>query len=260
MGNFTSEKIEFLLAKEMYKPVDRMNKHELSDSERQEVNSLERITSFGQDILDLFDTMLEKKGTLPTQKEFTDAGVPLMLKYLRDFKSEIKITKTIREACKLRLTRTYMSKVVELHLECLLAETFPDMKLKTDPLLDTVMGVDFVLEDSKKRYYLHVTSNTPFAMKMLKQKERRGGYKVGTTYVSYSRDFEGDIILKYDPNAETDVTQIINGFPLFKASFIDWQIGVARISKRKGELLSIPYSKLDHFKDWAETNHLTVNL
>jgi hypothetical protein len=258
LNNFTSTVIEELLAKTSYAPVARMDKTTLTAEQKAEVNEVEKVVSFGQEVISLFETMLHQLQTLPTQAQYVEAGLGYMVSYLQENKKYIPITDTIKEACKLRLTRTYMSKVIELHLDCIIAEELPHMTAKTFSMMDSVMGVDIVLEDDKKRYYVHVTSNTPFAEKMLKQKENRGGYKLGSTFISYSRDFTGDLILRYDLS-ESESTQMVNGFPLFNPEFVAWRFKMAKLSSNVGEDIKIKYSKLDHFKDWAKTNlRLTI--
>ena len=101
--------------------------------------------------------------------------------------------------------------------------------------------------DNKKRYYIHVTSNIPKALEMLKRKETRGGCVVGRAYIPYCRDFSGDLILKYDIHTETETTKIINCFPLFKQEYIEWRLLMAQRSARFGEESLIADSKLNHF-------------
>jgi len=255
---FTASMIEQLLTIDEYKPIARMDKRTLTPEQKQEVNALEDIVSFGQDAISLFDNLLHQKQTLPTQKEYVGEGIHIMIEWILENRPEITISETLIEACKLRLTRTYMSKVIELHLDCILQEQ-SELKITTFPLLDSVMGVDIIAEDDKKRYYIHVTSNTPFAQRMLEQKENRGGYRVGKAYIPYSRDFSGDIIFKYDVHAESDSTQVINGFPLFKPEYVHWKLTLAKRSLTFGEDINKPYSKLQHFKDWART-YLNMNI
>lgn len=258
MREITASYLVETLGKESHAPIHRMNKASLTVDEQAEVQVLERITSFGQDSIDLFDNMLQENLLLPTQREYCEEGVELMVTWIRENRPEIPITKVLREACKLRLTRTYMSKCTEIHLEAVIKEELPHLTVRTANLLDSVMGVDIVLEDDKKRYYVHVTSNTAFAQKMLIEKEDRGGLRVGNSYKRYSRDFTGDVILKYDVYKESATTMLINGFPLFKPEYISDRFAIARIQPSKGELLSVPYSKLQHFKDWA--GHLGLNI
>ncbi|MGE6629596.1 hypothetical protein [Bacillus sp. NPDC077027] len=249
----TSKEIENLLAKEEYAPIKRIKKKDLTDEQRQEVTTIESIVSFGEDIITLFDFLLDLKETLPTQKCFVDSGVNKMLSHLATHKPEIEVTPIMVEACKLRLTRTYMSKVIELHLEALVREQLPQYKMIIHPLIDSVMGIDMILETETKRHYIHVTSNTPMAISMLKRKESRGGYRVGKAYIPYNRDFAGDLVLKYDTNQDSVSTKIINGFPLFNSEFVVWRIELADMSVSFGESLTVPYSKLNHFNDWMKT-------
>lgn len=249
----TTKQIENLLSQEEYSPVDRMDKSLLTAEQRYEVSILENVTSFGLASITLFEDMVNERQSLPSQAEYVEAGMPLMVAHLQEHRPDIVITETAEQALTIRMTRTYMSKVIEMHLEAILKEYMPEMKVKTYALLDSVMGVDLVLEDDKKRYYVHVTSNTPFAQKMLGQKEGRGGHRVGNTYIKYSRDFTGDLILRYDTFNESDTTQMVNGFPLFKPDFIVERFFIAKRQSAIGESLSVSYSKLDHFTDWAKT-------
>lgn len=251
--NFTSEYIKALLSKEEYSPIERKDKNLYTADERKEVNEIEAIVSFGEDSINLFDTLIHQLGTLPTQREYVRKGLVHMYAWIEENRPDIELTVIKREACLQRLTRTYMSKVIELHLECTIKEYLPELNVKTYSLIDSVMGVDLIAEDDKKRYYVHVTSNTPFAQGMLEQKENRGGYRVGNTYVQYSRDFSGDLILRYDTHKESDTTDIVNGFPLFNVGYVVWRFRLARETARVGEDINAPYSKLQHFKDWAKT-------
>ncbi|WP_440614733.1 hypothetical protein [Bacillus subtilis] len=246
------KEIERLLAQEEYKPIERLDKSTLDAEEKAQVREVEQVVSFGQEIIELFDWFLESQDTLPTQKQYVNAGITKMLAWFATNKPEIEVTTVMVEACKLRLTRTYMSKVIELHFEACLRESMPHLKIISHPLIDSVMGVDIVAEDDVKRYYIHITSNTPMARKMLREKESRGGLRVGNAFIKYTRDFEGDLMLMYDIHEESETTKIINGFPLFRPDFIEWRLNLASTSSTAGELLSVPYSKLDHFIDWAK--------
>ncbi|KAA6454967.1 hypothetical protein [Bacillus atrophaeus] len=246
------KEIERLLALEEYKPIERLDKSTLDADEKAQVREVEQVVSFGQEIIELFDWFIEAHGTLPTQKQYVNSGVNKMLAWFSDNKPDVEVTTVMVEACKGRLTRTYMSKVIELHFEACLREFLPHLNIISHPLIDSVMGVDIVAEDDKKRYYIHITSNTPMARRMLKEKESRGGYRVGSAFIKYTRDFTGDLMLMYDIHAESETTQIINGFPLFRPEFIEWRLDIASRSITAGEFLTAPYSKLKHFLHWAE--------
>lgn len=254
MTNFTTNLIEETLQQASFSPVARVNRKELSPEQNREINTLENIVTFGQDSISLFDNLVYTMKGLPSQSQYVEAGLPLMIDWLAENRPEIIITDIVKEGLKLRMTRTYMSKVTEIHLDCIFKEYLSDMKVTTFPMLDSVMGVDLVVEDDTKRYYVHVTSNTPFANKMLLQKENRGGMRMGKTFIEYSRDFSGDLILRYDTHTESDTTMIVNGFPLFKPEFIEGRFFIASRQSGIGEDLSVKYSKLQHFKDWARTN------
>jgi hypothetical protein len=255
---FTVTMIEDLLSTEAYAFIPRMNKNSLSAEELKEVKQMEAITSFGQEAISLFDNLCYQKQGLPSHKEYTEAGLIIYMDWLKANRPELILSDVQKTAISDRVARTYTSKVVELHLDCLLKEELPHLKVKTFSMLDSVMGVDFVVEDDKKRYYVHVTTNSPYAESMLKQKENRGGTMVGSTYVKYSRDFTGDLMLRYDREA-TESTKIVNGFPLFDAEYIAWRFKMAKRQSDIGELLTTKYSKLQHFKDWAKT-YLRMNI
>lgn len=256
---FTATMIEELLSTKEYAPVERLNKRDLTQEQFKEVQTLEDISFLGQDIITLFDTMIYELGTLPTQSQYCDKGVDLAVSFLNAERPSYKVTPLIKEAIKLRLTRTYMSKVVELHFEAMMAEELPHVTVKSFPLLDSVMGVDFILETKVKRYYAHITSDTKMAMDMIKRKEKGGGYQVGSAKIPYSRDFDGDLILKYNVREDTASTKIVNGFPLFKADFIQWELDRADKNKALGEPLKAKATKLGHFKQWAKT-YLRMNI
>ncbi|MGG1230457.1 hypothetical protein [Bacillus halotolerans] len=255
----TSKEIERLLALEEYKPIERLDKATLTATEKAQVREVEEVVSFGQDLIELFDWFIEAKGTLPTQKQYVNSGINKMLTWFASNKPDLEITTIMVEACKTRLTRTYMSRVIELHFEACLREYVPHLKIISHPLIDSVMGVDIVAEDDNKRYYIHITSNTPMAKRMLKEKEKRGGYRVGNAFIKYNRDFTGDLMLMYDIHEESDTTKIVNGFPLFRPEFIVWRLDIASRSVSAGEFLTVTYSKLQHFLHWAE-HQLKLNI
>ncbi|MGG1757723.1 hypothetical protein ABEQ76_10405 [Bacillus velezensis] len=246
------KEIERLLAQEEYKPIERLDKSTLGAEEKAQVREVEQVVSFGQEIIELFDWFLEHQGTLPTQKQYVNSGINKMLAWFATNKPEVEVTTVMVEACKLRLTRTYMSKVIELHFEACLRENVPHLKIISHPLIDSIMGVDIVAEDDAKRYYIHITSNTPMARKMLREKEKRGGLRVGNAFIKYNRDFTGDLMLMYDIHEESDTTKIVNGFPLFRPEFIVWRLDLASRSVSAGEFLTVAYSKLQHFLHWAK--------
>lgn len=79
---FTSTQIEKLLGKAEYSPVARMDKNSLTREQKQEVSSVEQIVSFGQATINLFDALVTKLQTLPTQSQYVEEALPLMLAWL----------------------------------------------------------------------------------------------------------------------------------------------------------------------------------
>lgn len=267
----TAKELEDLLAKPEYKAYKRLdyenlkqNKPELYDG----VQKMDSVVSFGMDVINLFDTLMADLKRLPTQKEYIDAGLPICQRYWEENKythekiNGYPFTAGVKLGCMDRLARTYTSKLVELHLELTLKDL--GYKVKTHPLVDAIMGVDMIVEDDKKRYFVHVTTSRfgqAGAEKTVKRKEKRGKFKVGSAWVRYGRDFEGDCILCYESTAPLNdgSTKWINGNPVFDRDYIQQYFASKRLSKA-GELLNKP-SKLDQFRLWARgTLKVAINL
>ncbi len=258
---YSTQDIEELLCREEYATVPASARYNLTKEEHEKVNVYESVTSFGADIADLFEDLMEDLGRIPTQAEFIKKGVFLTKEWwaAQTLRRNYQIygvswDKTIEQACKDRLGRSYLSIVNELHTTYLLKELFPAAKIITDDLLDLVMGVDIVMEYKSKRLYFHVYKNSYWGKKAFISKEKRGGMKNQEgTYIKYRRNFRGDISLMYD-TFNSDTTRIVNGIPLFTEDYIIWVVEKALRSGVKGEPITKSASKLHKLSSWLLNN------
>lgn len=262
MQKLTVEKLEKRLASPEYKIREFWDRSTLTEEERKQVNAYESISSFGSDVANLFENMIEQLGHVPSQEAFINRGVELTREWFCDNMLKnprlkgVPFNKVVQKATEERLARTWVSMVVELHTKLLIQETMPHLKVIQHDLLDLVMGVDLVVEDDKKRYYIHIFKNTSWGMKAFKIKEKRGGLMKGKQFIKYKRDFTGDSILAYEWDKRTDhtSTKFINGIPLFNAEFIEWKFMMMKRSSSIGEAVNTKDSKLNHLNDWLEKN------
>jgi hypothetical protein len=263
----TVNQLEELLAQPEYKAFKRLDYSQVQPELMDGVKKMDSVVSFGKGAIDLFDNLTAELKRLPTQKEYIEAGLPIYEAFWNENRlthekiNGYPFTKGVKLGCMDRLARTYTSKVVELHLELLLKDM--GLTVKTHPLLDSVMGVDMVVEDDIKRYYVHVTTSKhgiAGAVKSVERKEKRGKFMVGSTWVSYGRDFTGDCILCYESTAPLNdgSTKWINNIPLFNREYLEEYFALKRLGKT-GELLTSKQSKLEDFKLWAKVN-LKMNL
>ncbi|MED4619466.1 hypothetical protein [Priestia megaterium] len=161
--NYTLEELETLLAKPEYRAYNRLNYSNVPEALYDGVKKMDNVVSFGQEVIDLFDNMVDRLGRLPSQKEYIAEGLPLYEAFWKENQyTHKKIngypwTKGVKLGIMDRIARTYTSKLVELHLELMLKEL--GFTVKAHPLLDSVMGVDLVVEDDEKIYYVHVTTS-----------------------------------------------------------------------------------------------------
>lgn len=255
----TAERLERILEKEQYRTIPFWDRSTLSEEEKKQVSKFESITSFGGTIANLFEDMMNSLGYVPTQREYVMKGIEITQDWWFDNRNNPKVkglpfNTVVRKACAERLARTWVSNIVELHTRLLIKDTMPHLKVYTHDLLDLVAGVDLVVEDDVKRYYVHIFKNTSWGMKAYQQKQKRGGLFKGNQFIRYQRDFNGDIALAYEWDTRTDhsTTKFINGIPLFKSEFIEWKFNIIKKLPTVGESLMTPQSKLDRLNDWLQ--------
>lgn len=256
----TSDQLQELLNTAPYRAFKRLDYQLVPEHLMDGVEKQDDVVTFGQELMYLFDNLAQQLGRLPTQKEYLEAGMPYTVAYWKEHQyTNPKIngypyTKGVELGCKDRIARTYSSKIIELQLELILKEL--GFKVYTNPLLDTIAGVDIVAEDDSKRYYIHVTTSSrgvDQALKAVRKKEKRGKFLIGSSWVNYGRDFRNDLVICYDSRQYEDSpsTQWANNNPLLKKGFVEEFMALRKLGN-KGELLSSNRNKLQDFADWAK--------
>uniref|UniRef100_UPI00054DCDE9 hypothetical protein n=1 Tax=Bacillus sp. UNC41MFS5 TaxID=1449046 RepID=UPI00054DCDE9 len=144
-----------------------------------------------------------------------------------NFKWEEKLEKAIVQ----RLARSYPSHMVEYSTILQLKSNYPNYKVGANDYLDGIMAVDIVVgaENQDKVVYVHVTSASAYSDKWLKVKEDRKGVgidKDGKKHY-YQRNFKkGHVHFAFD-KVDSKTTDVINGIPVFKDSYIQEKLEVA---------------------------------
>jgi len=251
--------LEKLLSTEEYAPVKTVKRWSLNDIEGSEWDAVENVPSFGTANIYLFDEMVAIGETLPTQKDYVSLSVERMANFIRQNYPEVELTPIGIEAMIQRSARTYKSNITEIHLLAMMDEILPKHTVMTSPMIDSVLGVDLIVEDMRKRYYVHVTSASKQANKMLKQKESRGGSFKEGKFIRFKRDFTGDMILRYSGYSSSFSTKLINEYPLFREIYILKEFRKANNNTLVGENILHSNSKLERFKRWAR-NELQVDI
>ena len=254
--NMTATEIESLLKKPEY-AAEKPDYSWITRKERREVNAVEAVVSFGNNIAGQFEDMIIDLGRIPSQQEFTEKSLEIMQGFWLDPRnvSETKgfgWTESIEHACKNRALRTYTSQLVEVHTITAMMELFPEWKVYCSDSLDLLMGVDMVVETDKKRIYVHIFKNSSSGFKAFHRKAKRGGAKGSDgKFKKYKRDFEGDKCLMFDytPELSSQTTQFINGHPLFKLEFLEEQFLLFNMFSQIGEPLSSD-TKLQYLNDF----------
>lgn len=253
--------LEGLLSKKEYQAPKRLQYSRLKGRLREGVFKMDGVVTWGPESITLFDDLLEKFERIPTATEYIQEGLVMMEAYWRANKyTHPKIegypfTKGVKLGCADRLLRTYLSKIVELHTKLLLKSM--GFKVQEHPLLDAVMGVDLVVENHKKRYYLHITTaktGESGAIRSVRRKENRGHFMVDGRWVNYTRDFTGDAVLFYPQVPNTGIAKMINGMPVLTKDYLTFYFDLKDISGKHGEPLDASPSKLDKFCKWAEVH------
>ncbi|MFG3611430.1 hypothetical protein [Rummeliibacillus stabekisii] len=253
----TANNFESLLHRKEYKAPKRLVYGNLSAHLREGVYKMDSVVSFGQDSIELFDNLIEKLHRLPTPKEYISEGLVIMENYWKENRHTNKkiggypFNKGVKLGCADRLLRTYISFIVEIHLQLLLKEK--GFKVCEHPLIDSIMGVDLIAENHKKRYYIHVTTSKRGeggSIQSVKHKEKRGLFLFGGEWHNYSRDFSGDVVLHYPQKAVGGMAKEVNNLILLEKEYLDFFFDLKDISSKHGEPLGRP-SKLLRFNEWT---------
>lgn len=223
---------------------------------RKTVDEIEKVTGFGNHLSNMFETLTDSIGRIPTQAEFNAACMEV-LKEFWEVEDPVGIPwcGVVEQALSNRNFRTYLAQMNELHCLLLLKEMFPEWDVYSSDDLDLLMGVDIVVETDKKRIYLHLLKNSGHSFKYLKKKGIRGGRKDSQgVFKRYKRDFTGDKLLAYDSNfgVNTGVTRHVNGIPLYRREWLENQLLTFNKFPQVGEPLDHT-KKLDYLESFLQS-------
>lgn len=237
--NLTVQSLESQLKKASYAlPNIRLTREEQKDENYQAMEASNGI--LGRSFHSAFKAYHKEHGRIPTPKEFID----MQMKEVRENFGSVQwrnshrinyiLTDIVEKGIKQRLLRSYVSFINELHTELLIQETYPNIKIERNLELDYA-GIDILANDKKRNvtHEIHITKNSPHAVQYLFKKEgkelvfEREESKLWAyprwehiNHPVYSkRDFTGHVFLLYDAHG-TFTTKVINGYPLFRKSYI----------------------------------------
>lgn len=250
----TADELEETLAKPEYETVERA--YDLQSRQQKSIAQVvERVTGFGTDMGSMFESCVLTLGRVPTQREFSDSCLPVAKEFWDKAVPEgIAWDETVEAAVTNRNYRCYISQVVEIHLQLMLRELFPDWVIASSDAMDMLMGVDLVVETENKRLFLHVFKNSRYSFMAFRKKKSRGGMRDQTgKFRKYRRDFDGDKTLVYDgkPESCSESTKFINGIPLFKADWVGTKLMLFDKLPQFGEELA-DSKKLGYLEDYLQ--------
>lgn len=232
----------WLRLKEYSIPAWKVTYSEQKDSEYIKMEKNNRV--LGRSFHHSFEKWYKQYKRIPTPQEF----VALQMKDVRKnynnegwrkkYKINFQWTPIVEKGIKCRLLRSYKSFINELHTELMIKDLYPKCDIIRDDELD-FSGVDLLVRDRKNKidHNIHITKNSDYAIDFLFKKEGKElefrGYK-SKLYakprwkkVNHSlycdRDFTGHTFLFYSEN-ESEYVKKINGYPLFKESYIKMKI------------------------------------
>lgn len=154
----------------------------------------------------LFDRMIEREDyRLVSQREYVREGVEIVLnKWKKEYArySDLRDLILVEKLATHRLARTYVSLINEIYAVYLLKNSFGRAEIYMDEYLDGVLGVDIVIKENDKLYYIHILKDSNSSNRYAKIKEDRNRFYVNAidgkmVYVENNRDFTDDIFLKY---------------------------------------------------------------
>ena len=249
--NLTADKLKETLAKPEY----TLNAWQLltGKADKKIEETVERVSGFGVKMASAFEALCTELARVPTQTEFNEYCLVLAEDFWKRSNPDgITWDSTVALAVTNRNYRCYISQIVELHAVLLLRELFPEWRIVGSDLLDTLMGVDIVVETETKRLYLHVMKNSRYSFLAFRKKQKRGGMRdANGKFHRYQRDFTGDKTLMYEGRQEScsDTTEFINGLPLFKADWLESQLLLFEAFKQFGEPL-VDSKKLEYMESY----------
>ena len=251
--DLTADKLKQTLAKPEY-AVQPYMKIEGKVNKRIE-ETVERVTGFGTKMGSAFEALCLTLARVPTQKEFNEYCLELAEEFWsKNPPDGIQWDSVVETAVANRNHRCYVSQIVELHCVLLLRELFPEWKIVGSDQLDTLMGVDIVVETETKRLYLHVMKNSKYSFLAFRKKQKRGGMRdYAGKFHRYYRDFTGDKTLMYEGRQDScsETTEFVNGLPLFKKDWLEEQLLLYSSFDQFGEPLENS-KKLEYMEGYLE--------
>ena len=252
--NLTVDQLEMALQKPEYMAVDSIKFGKLTRKQKSEISTVEKVTGFGHTVGDSFESLIQKLGRVPTQKEYSENSLAKIKAWWTVETAGIEWSDTVEQAVYNRQLRSYSSHLVELHTLLAVRELFPDWQVYCTDSIDLLMGVDLVVETKQKRLYIHIFKNTQSAFQAFRRKENRGGRKDSAgKFKKFKRDFTGDKSLQYDWSQSqcSESTKFINGNPVFKKDYLFTQLSMFNRFKQFGQPLS-DLSKLQHLEQFLQ--------
>lgn len=241
----------------------------------------EQLTSFGN-IANLFEELAVKMDRVPTQDEYVTEGVVRAKAYFcdpakmkdggrwlpikKDAKGKVtkwhhfKWTVLLNNAITQRLARSYPSHMVE-YSTILALKNKSQYMVGANDYLDTLLAVDVVVgsKEHNKIAYVHVTSDSAYSDKWLKIKEDRKGVKYANgKRFEYARNFKkGHVHLAFTKTF-SDSTDVINGIPMLKESYIQSKLEVAFLQAPSMDTLK-GKEQLVQLHTWLKGNGIDAN-
>ena len=218
-GRMTESDFITTLSKGEYRPKRMAVKNYMTDKNIEEMNKRNYVL---EDFTEVCAFNIDMTGALPTPEQYAKYKFNNTVDRLK--KDGVNVTDEVKGALYNRRINSYISFMNEEHTRCILKELLPEeYEVMTDSETDQYKGVDITIinKETNEQYYIHITSNTPSAIKYAKEKETRG----------QNRDFSGHIWLCYDKlewdksankykefNSRT--TTMMNGYYLFNTTFL----------------------------------------
>lgn len=147
-----------------------------------------------------YGELKDKLGRVPTQAEFIDECLPVVMGNWALYKDKVfaigyteDMDRAVKNQMLYRLDRNYRSFLFEDEAVKKLEEKFPGCRIVRNFWLDMLMGVDIVMVWEENIYCFHITKEG----KDIKDKEKKAWYKAGDKWISYKRDFSRHIVWTY---------------------------------------------------------------
>lgn len=227
-----------------------------------------------QEVLNLWDTILEETGLPAKPKEYLDLGTQMTKEFWHKDSKEGRLPKykmvngsmrttylqwneRIEKAVRWRLGRMYESFIAEYSVLSVIHTDMSDLTLLSSYEIDLVLGVDLVVISQKtnKIAYIHITKDNQWAMSSIERKAKKSPYlmsRVGRKVYWKRRYSDSHLVLLYDA-VETDKTTLVNGHYILNRDYV-----VSMLEDKFAEDIETTngYSELEQFHDYLVDNKL----